>query len=76
MQKKLVDQAIIQWEEEVIALHIDTPRWADELDPDVVFDVLEQNGLLALPDAPETEEAETLRTALFSLSALRFPGDW
>ncbi len=75
-QKTLLQQAVIQWKKEVNARHVDTPRWADELVADVVFDVLQQEGLLASPDALETQEAETLRTALFALSARRFPGDW
>lgn len=69
-----IDQAILQWEKEVRLRHIDTPRRADELVADVVYDVLQQHHLLESPDALETEEAETLRSALFTLSAQRFPG--
>lgn len=71
-----VDQSILQWEKEVVERHIDTPRRADELVADVVYDVLQQINLLESPDALDTEEAETLRSALFALSALRFPDDW
>ncbi len=74
-QNSLVHQAILRWEEEVVVRHVDTPRRADELVADVVFDVLQQQGLMELLDALETEEAETLRSILFAHSALRFPSE-
>lgn len=76
MQQTLMDQALHLWEEEIVARNVTASRWADGLVPDIVFDVLHQQGLDTSSDALESEIAETLRTALFAEAAIRFPGDW
>ena len=76
MLETLLAQSLQQWERLTLARDISTPRQADELVADVVFDTLHRNGLAADADACESETAEILRTALFTRAALLFPGDW